>query len=59
MGMVRHTQAYYMKVIIDYVSLGGCGQAYPGTPKENFKAFLSQKLMGGIKLILGMQLHIY
>ena len=44
---------------MDYLSLGGCGQACTGMPKEAFKTLNISKTNWGIKLILCMQLYIY
>ena len=54
-----HPASYLSKLYIDHVSLGGCGQACAGMPKEALKTFNISKTNGGIKLILGMQFHIY
>ena len=39
-----HAASYLLKIEIDFVSLGGCGQACPGTTKEAFKTLIYQKL---------------
>ena len=38
-----HAGAYLLKLQIDNVIVGGCGQACPGMPKEAIKTFRSQK----------------
>ena len=40
-----HVASYLLKLLIDYESVVGYGQACPGTPKEAFKTLISQKLM--------------
>ena len=35
-----HAASYLLKLEIDYISLGGCGQACPGMPKEDSKTYL-------------------
>ena len=38
-----HAGTYLLKLHIDNVIVGGCGQACPGMPKEAIKTFRSQK----------------
>ena len=33
-----HGGTYLLKLQIDHIILGGCGQAYPGMPKEVIKS---------------------
>ena len=40
-----HAASYLIKLLIDYLSFGGCGQACPGMPKEAFKTLISRKLI--------------
>ena len=40
-----YADTYLLKLQINDVMLGGCGQACPGMPKEAFKTLASQKLI--------------